>query len=84
MTMESSVNNINPFATAPKRVDLIQSEEGHSFGREGHCGALIFLMQNDVVDIISPAFVYLGRWSSGNKYMTFRLQEGIQCLEMEY
>lgn len=85
MVMESSVNNINPFATAPKRVDLIQSEEGQSFGREGHSGALIFLMQNDVVeDTISPAFVYLGRWSSGNKYMTFRLQEGIQCLEMEY
>lgn len=42
-------------------------------------------MQNDVeVDIISPAFVYLGRWSAENKYMTFRLQEGIQCLEMKY
>lgn len=69
----------------PKRVDLIRSVEDHSFGREGHCGALIFLMKNEggAVDLMSPAFVYLGLWPN-NKYMCFRLQEGIQCLEMEH
>lgn len=69
----------------PRRVDLIRSVDDHSFGREGHSGALIFLMQNEggAIDFMSPAFVYLGRWSN-NKYMCFRLQEGIQCLEMEH
>ncbi|XP_062577344.1 uncharacterized protein LOC134239187 [Saccostrea cucullata] len=77
----------NAFSVGTRRVDLIESTEGTTFGKNGESGALIFLMQQEEnnVDVISPAFVYLGQWAqTQNKYMCFRLQEGIECLEMEH
>ena len=69
----------------PRRVDIIKSVENAPFGTLGHSGALSFLVENqsEEKDSMSPTFVYLGKWSE-NKYMCFRLQEGLECLEMAH
>lgn len=66
----------------PRRVDIIKNVEQNLFGVDGHCGAMIFL-KGEECDSMSPAFVYLGKWAD-DKFMCFRLQEGIECLELEY
>ncbi|XP_061168915.1 uncharacterized protein LOC133178182 [Saccostrea echinata] len=84
---DESLADDNSVSVGTRRVDLIKSWEGTIFGKNGESGALIFLVQQEEnnVDVISPAFVYLGQWAqTQNKSMCFRLQEGIECLEMEH
>ena len=86
----SEIASSNPTAAIeaahePRRVDLIRSEE--HFGKPGESGALICIQDNrqHESDIISPAFVYLGKFDlSPNLYMCFRLHEGIECLHFEH
>ncbi|KAK3097369.1 hypothetical protein FSP39_009057, partial [Pinctada imbricata] len=65
-----------------RKIDLIRSED--EFGKPGESGALICIQEDrpGLSAIISTAFVYLGKYN--NLYMSFRLQEGIDCLYNEH
>ena len=69
----------------PRRVDIIKCDEEEPFGISGQSGAMVFLLENEGEerDLLSPKFVYLGKWAN-NKFMCFRLQEGLECLEMTH
>jgi len=77
-----------PHGGLPRRVELVESEDGRRLGHSGYSGSLISILETTTEGVIHmrPALVYLGQWPENPTTISMcsRLPDSLERLSEKY